>query len=1254
MLLCRNILRPLRNMKAYLVRGGVFLACATLVVLAIASAGMPDATTFGVGAFALVVGMSLLPGANGRLLFLGFCGIVVVRYLTWRGMSLTLDYGIPSAVMSVAVYCAELYTGVILLLGFFVNAEPLERKPAALPADPALWPTVDVYVPTYSEPLSVVAPTVLGALEMRYPASRLRVCVLDDGAPRAVRLKGTPEGDELAQRTAELKALCERHGAVYLTREKNEHAKSGNLNAAMLNTDGELILVLDADHVPSEDFLENTVGFFLTDPKLALVQTPHFFVNADPVEKNLGLFQKMPAENDLFYRVIQKGLDMYNCSFFCGSAAILRRTAIEEIGGFSCQSITEDAATTVSLHQRGWNSVYFGKPMIAGLQPETFSGFLIQRLRWATGMTQIFLKQNPLFARGLSTGQRLGYLSTQLFWLFPFARVMFFLAPVLSAVFRLQIYPSGVGSFLGFTLPHLAASFISSERNFGKMRRVLMSEVYETLQAFYALPALVSTILRPSAPTFKVTPKGEKLTEAFISEFRLPFYCFLGLTLLGLGWTGYRLVAEPDARIPLAVVMGWLSYNALLLLGAFGTLLEQPQRRSRPRVELDMPLRLETAKGEVDATVLDANELGVLLRPGPELANESFSVLWKGQAIPTRVVKRFGQGDSIKVAALYAPQTPMQERAAVALAFGNSDVWQRMWESREASANVLRSVSGFIAVACTAAMAHFRKAGYLYVRTSLALEMPAAGSGGRLARRMKLVMRGLCFVVLLGASSASNAQSIERSLSALGNRDVAVTDVAHPALLQFDLSPREKVGGAHLDLHFGSPVLQDHLQMLTDVNQAGWTLQPVHEEAGALRVQVPTEALRAGRNEIRLALFQATSAAPAQATGREIQSTLDAAHSGLTVDFAGLRANPNPGLAQLNVAFDSRGWLPRKVVIVTGEERLDSAALSTLSTVVQGVAQRLGTVPLEVRLLGHPKLSSKDGRALSDAMSKGADIIFFGTRDRLRPYLPSRALESIEGPNINLVALNHGAGVGLVVTGRTSAELAQAASWLTDRTFPFAWSPAGDVSSKPAGTSLDNSMIEAFGTARFIHVPETDHILQAAALELEGVVSQRTGRTLDTPFVYSPRAGESGFTLGTPHQLGLYSRLALGLNLLPAFGQSARATTASYIESSLTGTRLSALTAGRAEDIAHRVHEMHRSPDAEFSGGASAPVVRSPGTRPVATAVLWLMSTWHMAYVLAGALVLYLCIVRIALAFQRKTRHANAGGCLANGVSVRA
>ena len=120
------------------------------------------------------------------------------------------------------------------------------------------------------------------------------------------------------------------------------------------------------------------------------MQTPHFFLNPDPVERNLDTFDRMPSENEMFYSVIQKGLDGYNASFFCGSAAVLRRKHIMEIGGIQGETITEDAETALELHARGYHSAYVARPMVAGLSPETFSGFIVQRMRWAQGMAQIF------------------------------------------------------------------------------------------------------------------------------------------------------------------------------------------------------------------------------------------------------------------------------------------------------------------------------------------------------------------------------------------------------------------------------------------------------------------------------------------------------------------------------------------------------------------------------------------------------------------------------------------------------------------------------------------------------------------------------------------------------------------------------------------------------------------------------------------------------------------------------------------------
>ena len=78
-------------------------------------------------------------------------------------------------------------------------------------------------------------------------------------------------------------------------------ALPGNLNNGLEHSTGDLVAVFDADHAPARSFLTETVGYFTRDKNLFLVQTPHFFINPDPLERNLGTFQTMPSENEMFW-----------------------------------------------------------------------------------------------------------------------------------------------------------------------------------------------------------------------------------------------------------------------------------------------------------------------------------------------------------------------------------------------------------------------------------------------------------------------------------------------------------------------------------------------------------------------------------------------------------------------------------------------------------------------------------------------------------------------------------------------------------------------------------------------------------------------------------------------------------------------------------------------------------------------------------------------------------------------------------------
>jgi cellulose synthase (UDP-forming) len=197
-----------------------------------------------------------------------------------------------------ALLGAELYAFLILFLGFFQTIRPLNRRPVTLPEDPGAWPSVDVFIPTYNEPLDVVRATVLSALSMDWPAKAIKVFLLDDG------------------KRNEFREFAESCGCQYIVRPNNKHAKAGNINHALAKTNGEYVVIFDCDHIPTRSFLQVAMGWFLQDPKLGMLQTPHHFYSPDPFERNLGIFRKIPNEGALFYGVIQDGSDFWNGTFY--------------------------------------------------------------------------------------------------------------------------------------------------------------------------------------------------------------------------------------------------------------------------------------------------------------------------------------------------------------------------------------------------------------------------------------------------------------------------------------------------------------------------------------------------------------------------------------------------------------------------------------------------------------------------------------------------------------------------------------------------------------------------------------------------------------------------------------------------------------------------------------------------------------------------------------------------------------------------
>ncbi len=523
-----------------------------------------------------------------------------LRYGWWRIRTIVQFFTDESnnrltinAVLMLILLSAEAYTILIMLLGYMQTCMPLRRKPVPLPADEAEWPHVDVLIPTYNEPLSLVRYTALAAINIDYPPEKLHVYILDDGTREDFR------------------EFCEEAGVGYKVRKEHNHAKAGNINTALETMDSPLVTIFDCDHVPTRSFLQVTVGWFLAEKKLAMLQTPHFFYSPDPFERNLLQYKTIPNEGELFYGIIQDGNDLWNATFFCGSCAVIRRKALDEVGGIATETVTEDAHTSLRMQKKGWNTAYINLPQAAGLATETLSAHVGQRVRWARGMIQIFRTDNPMLARGMKFTQRLCYFNAMLHFMYAVPRLIFLCAPLVYMVFGLTIIPGYWIAILAYALPHLVISSITNSRVQGKHRHSFWNEIYETVLAPYILMPTLLALINPKLGSFNVTDKGSTLAETrFDRHIAAPTTWLLALNVVGICMVPYRLrVTDPNHPGTVLANLVWIFFNMVILGVAGAVANEQKQRRSSVRipakisVTLEMPDKRKFAGMTVDMSV---------------------------------------------------------------------------------------------------------------------------------------------------------------------------------------------------------------------------------------------------------------------------------------------------------------------------------------------------------------------------------------------------------------------------------------------------------------------------------------------------------------------------------------------------------------------------------------------------------------------------------------------------------------------------
>ena len=631
-----------------------------------------------------IVTLSPEPRIWSRFIAIAILLVLTFRYIQWRTLA-TLNLTNPiDGTFSIALFLLEIFvlfnSSLQLFLMVRVKDNRRERdKLATAVIEKKFNPTVDIFIPTYDEPEFILRRTIIGCQAIDYELKN--VYILDDTSR-----------SNIAKLATEL-------DCNYITRSNNIHAKAGNINHALPLTKGEFIVIFDADFVPTSNFLERTLGFF-QDDSLALLQTPQNFYNVDPIARNLGLEDILTPEEEVFYRQLQPIKDAAGSVVCAGTSFILQRKALESIGGFVTDSLSEDYFTGIRLSSHGYRLAYIDEKLSAGLAAENIADHAKQRLRWARGTLQaFFINSNPLTISGLSFVQRLAHLEGLLHWFSSVATVFFLLMPLGYAFLDIIPIRATTDEFLFFFLPYYITRLtVFSWLNY-RSRSAILSNIYGLVLAFPQAITVVQTMFFPFARGFDVTPKGTK-SDRFSFNWRLAFpliilFVFTAISLWSNIYASiFSVMQESSINGEIeGLSLGWIwsLYNLLSLGGALLILLDVPKLSLYEWFNLRRTVKLEvkTRKNKVQTfwgITTCISEIGAEV----SLTQKGIDRLTFGETIPVKItfleedINLSGKittanfnGKFYITSIVFEPLSLEQERKLIALLYCRPGQWKR-------------------------------------------------------------------------------------------------------------------------------------------------------------------------------------------------------------------------------------------------------------------------------------------------------------------------------------------------------------------------------------------------------------------------------------------------------------------------------------------------------------------------------------------------------------------------------------------------
>ncbi|MBW2708364.1 MAG: glycosyltransferase [Deltaproteobacteria bacterium] len=510
--------------------------------------------------------------------------ILAVLYLLVRTtLFLMLDYHWYEKIVAFFLLFAETFI-IIHGIGYFIEIYHviIHGKGLFQPDDspPPLesYPPVAIIVSSFNEPLGVVEDTLVAFYNLTYPNKT--IYFLDD---TRYDLPGQDPAERKRYRQS-IDEMCQRIG-VHLFRRQWRGAKAGMINDFLDYTEGKekagfeyhnysgtenrekekYIVVFDADQNPLPAFVEPLIARMEAEPKLAFIQTPQYYTNFDSnrIARASGLQQAV------FYEYICEGKSLTDAMFCCGTNVIFRREALMDVGGFDEASVTEDFATSLKFHLKGWRSAYLSKVLAFGMGPEDLGGYFKQQFRWALGTVGLFRQILGFFLRHprqLVFVKWWEYFLSSTHYFIGLVFLILALCPLLYMFFNVPSYFARPEIYALFFVPYFVFTltlffWTLKQRKYG-FKDLILGQLLMSITFPVYIKASILGLMGVKG-TFGITPKGGAMQLPLKALW--PQLSLAVLNFSAVVWGVNRLVYEREPMVALMVNMCWCFYHFLVL-----------------------------------------------------------------------------------------------------------------------------------------------------------------------------------------------------------------------------------------------------------------------------------------------------------------------------------------------------------------------------------------------------------------------------------------------------------------------------------------------------------------------------------------------------------------------------------------------------------------------------------------------------------------------------------------------------------------